>query len=328
MRLTKTTIAILAASISVAQAAEDNVMVDLSVLDSLNGAYAAPSEPLFPILPKTNHVSPQKKQKITKKKINAPKPQPVVVTKEVNTQPVVEVKSLDATEEVVVVDVEPVVAPDKTALQLDEVKPEVKDEPNPANTEPAKEEIATPAEEIVVPVAKVDIALPAEDKAASADTKVEPVASPIAETLPKSDEQPQEKETVSDNLPQEAVATDSADNITNNQAALLLPTQPTVAKPDNAIVFAEDVDTLSSEQMSDIDRIVSSFKNDKGNKIAIYSHNVDSDTDSFRKKRISLNRAIEIRSYLLKKGFKNFSIKVVNIAAGSPKVNMVEISEI
>ena len=110
---------------------------------------------------------------------------------------------------------------------------------------------------------------------------------------------------------------------------MLLPVAPkNIRKSANAIVFAEDVDTLSDEQMAEIEIIVSKFKNDKGNKIAIYSYNVDNGVDSFRKKRVSLNRAIEIRSYLLKKGFKNFSIKVVNIAENSPKINTVEISEI
>lgn len=64
------------------------------------------------------------------------------------------------------------------------------------------------------------------------------------------------------------------------------------------------------------------------NKIAIMAYNYDNGQDVFRKKRQSLNRAIEIRSYLLAKGYKNFSIKVINITDDAARGNVVEIDEI
>lgn len=64
------------------------------------------------------------------------------------------------------------------------------------------------------------------------------------------------------------------------------------------------------------------------NKIAIMAYNYDNGQDVFRKKRQSLNRADEIRSYLLAKGYKNFSIKVINITDDAARGNVVEIDEI
>ena len=58
------------------------------------------------------------------------------------------------------------------------------------------------------------------------------------------------------------------------------------------------------------------------------AYNYDNGEDVFRKKRQSLNRAIEIRSYLLGKGYKNFSIKVINITDDPAKGNVVEIDEL
>lgn len=99
-------------------------------------------------------------------------------------------------------------------------------------------------------------------------------------------------------------------------------------KDDNYIKFADDIDELNDAQMLKIDSIVSGYKNEPKNKIAIYSYNFDDGADSFKKKRISLNRAVGIRSYLLKKGYKNFSIKVININSPSDKSNTVELQEI
>lgn len=94
------------------------------------------------------------------------------------------------------------------------------------------------------------------------------------------------------------------------------------------IIFAEgssELDELSKEKVSSI---IASFDDAKINKIAILAYNYDNGQDVFKKKRQSLNRAIEIRSFLLTKGYKNFSIKVININDDASKGNVVEIDEI
>ena len=113
-------------------------------------------------------------------------------------------------------------------------------------------------------------------------------------------------------------------NLLIGDQAKVLPT----SDKDRSIVFEEGVSDLTTEQMSKIDEIIGHFSDLTTNKIAIYSYNVDDGVDVFKKKRISLNRAIEVRSYLIKQGYKNFSIKVININAGSEKQNVVELEEI
>lgn len=102
------------------------------------------------------------------------------------------------------------------------------------------------------------------------------------------------------------------------------------SKSDKAskLLFADGADVLTEEHKAQIDAIIASFENALVNKIAIYSYNLDDGIDAFKKKRLSLNRAVEVRSYLLPKGFKNFSIKVVNVDASSGKANMVELEEL
>ena len=116
----------------------------------------------------------------------------------------------------------------------------------------------------------------------------------------------------------------------NNDVAggLIVDEVKTIAQPSGSIKFNDGSDVLTDEHKAQIDSIISSYQHGPKNKIAIYSYNLDNGIDTFRKKRVSLNRAVEIRSYLLKKGYKNFSIKVVNINGTSEKINTVELQEI
>ena len=228
--------------------AEDNVFVDLSVLDNLNGAYIAPREPLFPVLPK--------KEKAVKPKVKAPVKK--AVAKKQRPAPVIEVK---------------------------EEKAEMSVADAPASEEPAAEN--TGAEEpVAAVVGQPQLLQPAEVVSAAEETKpallVDKTAAP----------------------------------------------QPEMPVDGRSIVFADGEDELTPEQMSKIDDIIGRFKDINTNKIAIYSYNLDDGVDSFRKKRVSLNRAVGIRGYLIKQGYKNFSIKVININSGSDKINTVELEEI
>jgi outer membrane protein OmpA-like peptidoglycan-associated protein len=104
-------------------------------------------------------------------------------------------------------------------------------------------------------------------------------------------------------------------------------TRTSVSVP-NRIVFARNSTNLTDNDRRQIDAIINSFDNPQVNRIGILSYNYDDGNDSFRKKRQSLNRAVEVRSYLLSKGFKNFSIKVVNTTDDSSKEGVVEIEEL
>ena len=121
------------------------------------------------------------------------------------------------------------------------------------------------------------------------------------------------------------VAAPSSSDTSNTAAPAAAPTAN--AAP-NALSFAPEEDELSANQQQQLDTILSGFVNPNKNKIAITSYNVEGGDDVFRRKRISLNRATGVRSYFLNKGYKNFSIKIVNIPSGDPRADTVDIVEL
>ena len=293
MRLTKIALVILSSMALISTVyAEEGVMVDLSVLNNLNSSPYLEAEPLFPVLPdnsKSKHKAVEKK--IEKKNMANSKLQ-----------------------------------------KAERVKKQKK--------EPKKPQITEPNE-----LKEVKVILDSKEKVEVVD--VEPVAPLIEQNAVKENisEQSAEidvnKDVSSDEAPQNEAIVSNAEENSNSLADSQQPKinesitellvdaneQKNIAKT-NAIVFGEDEDILSPSNQEVLDSIIAKFKNEKDNKIAIYSYNLDDGVDSFRKKRTSLNRAIEIRSYLLKKGYKNFSIKVVNVSTGSDKINTVELEEI
>ena len=113
---------------------------------------------------------------------------------------------------------------------------------------------------------------------------------------------------------------------TQNNTSADMPSSK-AQKISNNLLFAEGESDLTSAQEQQLDSILSNFKDAKNSKIAIVAYNLDNGTDTFLRKRNSLNRAVNIRSYLLKKGYKDYSIKVINVEDGDPRINTVNISE-
>ena len=262
-----------------------DVYVDLSVLDNLDSSMQtySPSEPLFPVLPPQPKYKPAPK-KVVKKASSSQKAEPVVkveVKEKVEIPAPVEVKTpaveqhqpipyVESTEQVVVVDVEPVSSQTNTSLANTESQVSQTEE----NTEDNQSEAIT--------------------------------AAPIT-SVTQTEEQP--------------ISNDSEllvnDNSNNNDGSVL-----------ESITFTGEAVELTDAQKAQVDKAIASFKDISQNKIAIYSYNLDDGVDSFKKKRLSLNRALEVRSYLMQKGHKNFSIKVLNVDSSSDKVNTVEIEEL
>ena len=175
------------------------------------------------------------------------------------------------------------------------------------------EPVSEPKDEI-----KAEAQVPAE----VAPTVVENASAPVVEA-PKTETISAEPEPKIEAAPAEQKA--PALLVEDTPAGVDLPSPQAV---NNKLTFAEEVDELNDEQKSQIDGIIASFKDAKNNKIAIYAYNLEDGADAFKKKRLSLNRAVEVRSYLLPKGYKNFSIKVINVDAASGKGNTVEIEEL
>lgn len=307
-----------------AQAADD-VYVDLSVLNNLQpgDSLFVETQPLFPVVKKAPVKKTVRKKKTPKKtvapakpvaeKTPAPKkeekaiailpqapeiPQPLAETKPEPVKPANPITVAD--------DREPV---RETVADVDVVRPAETDN-GKALSEPKSEETSKPAAALIEPAAKVEPA------------KTE-VSVPAAEETAKA--------------PEKAAAVQEAENVPaaeteeKKEIKPLLPVgdkTPAAAEVGRQIFFADDSFEISPENADKIISLIETFEDPRKHKIAIYAYNYDNGENTFKKKKLSLDRATEIRSLLLNKGYKNFSIKVINITDNPEKRNLVEIEEI
>ncbi len=307
-----------------AQAADD-VYVDLSVLNNLQpgDSLFVETQPLFPVVKKAPVKKTVRKKKTPKKtvapakpvaeKTPAPKkeekaiailpqapeiPQPLAEAKPEPVKPANPITVAD--------DREPV---RETVADVDVVRPAETDN-GKALSEPKSEETSKPAAALIEPAAKVEPA------------KTE-VSVPAAEETAKA--------------PEKAAAVQEAENVPaaeteeKKEIKPLLPVgdkMPAAAEAGRQIFFADDSFEISPENADKIISLIETFEDPRKHKIAIYAYNYDNGENTFKKKKLSLDRATEIRSLLLNKGYKNFSIKVINITDNPEKRNLVEIEEI
>lgn len=345
-----TTISVLSLGIA-GNVLADDVYVNLSVLDNLQDTSApvVRPKPLFPVISKSDSQKPAPVKKARKAKKTSAKPAKEKLVIPAKQSVKVEVKETEN-------------KPEKQLKQLKEVKlPEVK---TTTNTGPFKVAPAEPKTDSVQAAPSVPVkseTLPVEDKKVAPEVKAEgtaPIVSqnianvPAENTVPSTDVKEQmtklsttSVETLNKNTETSSALQKALDDIeqkqttpqvqkTEEKPSLLIDTNSKPAAQEkmpakaSEIFFTPESDELTDASKAEIDNIINAFENAKENKIAIYSFNLDDGNDSFRKKRISLNRAIAVRSYLLGKGYKNFSIKVVNLDEANGKENSVRIEEL
>ena len=294
--------------------AADDVYVDLSVLNEIGGgsvpsAYGRP-EPLFPVIRNTPQFPVVKK--------SAPKAPKAETPARKNKQKlkIKQVKVVEKEEKIAIPAKPAVVEPAKdTPVGNKTVKNEAKEK----TAAPAVELTSAPARrEFVADVPSAGKAPFKTEEPAPAE-KVSPA--PVVPVKAESDENQPVGE-----VP--AAAEKKAEPLVPVSGAFAAKPVADAEKVKREIVFAEGSSELDELSKKKIDAIIASFDNAGANKIAIMAYNYDNGQDVFRKKRQSLNRAIEIRSYLLAKGYKNFSIKVINITDDAARGNVVEIDEI
>lgn len=313
---------------------EPDVYVDLSALDELSGTGSPVihTEPLFPVV--TARQAAEEKAKPSKKAIRkkakpaAAKPvvkkekaKPEVKVEVVEKAPAEQPKSEPAAS--VVQPAAPVTEPEVKAQPVAEVEPVVPAAPAApaAKTEPAVVLTeAEPAKPSAEPQSE-NKAKPVDDEVVVVD--VEPLANPVkvVDVEPVS---PAKAQLFAEEKTTEPAAKTEAPSADNQPQAAAEVKKPAPGR----FAFDAEVSDLNDAQKAQLDNLVNGFENPAVNKIAILAFNLDDGVDTFKKKRLSLNRAIEIRSYLLQKGYKNFSIKVINVDAASDKVNTVEVEEL
>lgn len=311
-------------------AAADDVFIDLSVLDSL-GETSSPAindGPLFPVVKKAEP------RKVVKKAAPARKPKSAVKKKAVRKTPATEVSEkvvIPAKPEINAEAKAPVEIPMDKAVSDNEIPADLQDSPfAAAPIENRKEEISA------APMMPVEI-----ETEPLSDIEKEPVImEPINGVTPLPSAQKEDSSVISESLFQASDDVAKKETVLSEQPVEVQPVDKDAAPlispeikenasvPADEIVFAPDSYELTDENKARLDAIVSSFENPAVNKIAVYAFNVNDGKDVFRKKRLSLNRAVEVRSYLLGKGYKNFSIKVVNIDEPGDKENKVSVEEL
>ncbi|MDD4556706.1 MAG: hypothetical protein PHE89_05210 [Alphaproteobacteria bacterium] len=341
--------------------AQDEVTIDLSVLEGLGGnsseavqpvaqvnfqtvEVAAPvvAEPsqksvstllnLPPLQPKFPVVKPQPKKKIVAKKV---KPAPKKVVKEEKNpftkSQIVECQTYFAEKEKAQLsNVDRIIQEYEENKALEQELATMKAE-DVAVVETPVEPVAEPAPEVVVPVEDV---IPASESVAEVAPVESVVTEPVAEAVPEvitpvAETTPVEP-VVEAVMPAEVPVpvAESVEKVVAAPVAELVVEAPADDFFTNSIQFAEGVTTLTEVDKVKINSIMSRFENPYGNKIGIIAYNLDNGQDSFKRKRECLNRATEIRSYLLSQGYKEFKIKVVNVDDSSDRINMIEIDEL
>ncbi len=276
--------------------AEDDVYVDLSVLDSLGSANSPRinNQLLFPEGVKT---APKAKAPKAKKAVKKAKAKPAE-KKEIAAKPV-------QPEYVPIAESAPVIAAQEPE---DAIEPKVEAAPVVAVVaEPQPENAALPAQEETSKTVEAPVLAP-ESKTVSEEVPAAPAEAP------KNDAP---AEAPKNEMPQPLVSAET------------VPAAAPAASPAfGQIRFDSEETGLTEGQQRQLDEIVSGIENVPGKRIAIYAYNFDDGTDSFKKKRQSLNRAMEVRSYLMDKGYRAFSVKVVNTTDDSSKKNLVTVEEL
>ncbi|MDO5386256.1 MAG: OmpA family protein [Pseudomonadota bacterium] len=279
--------------------AEDDVYVDLSVLNSLQAAApAAVVQPLFPDV--KNAPAPKKPRAVKRKKTE--KRQEVKL-------PEVKAEAMKA-EDKVEMKAEAAPQPDKTETSAAETVPAVDSAKNNLDTlRQAIAENSIRKEPVAAETPAAETAVSAE-MPADASLPVETAVVPVENTAVVVDDKSGESlsEALNNNVPAE--------------------TQLEPEKVSNAIKFGAESSELTEADKQQIDAIMAGFEDAVNHKVAITAYNLDDGKEVFYRKKQSLDRAIAIRSYLLNKGYKNYSIKVINIPAGDERVNTVDVVEL
>ena len=272
--------------------AADDVYVDLSVLDAVpqDSIGFVPAQPLFPEV--KNTAKPAKAKKVVKAKKQASTKQKAVAH---TPKPTAKVKA-------------PTPQKAEPLNNSPKFEPQIEKTIEPEKTEKVEKSLPDSAE--------IKLETKKEDKIQPLPEPVGNTVLPAPETAPQTETQPQQSE-VAESL----VISANSDNLPEQNAA---PTP----KEIYVVAFSADSSELSAESLQKLEEAAQNFDKEHRKKIAIKAYNFDNGEDSFRKKRVSLTRATEVRSYFLSRGFKNFSIKVVNSSADDEYKDTVEVEEL
>ena len=293
-------ISVMSALIAGQVMAADDVYVDLSVLDTIpkDSIGFVGSEPLFPVVKKQPVV---KKKRVVRKAIQKQAPVPAVKPQREAVIPESPLISKEEESKPIAVIEAPVL--DNTQPEIVPEQPEYKAEEIIAGSQPVIPEPAEASSQIG------EMANQVEDKQSS------------PEILPEMSAPTPNPEATA-NQPEDNVISASISQKAEDEKAAFMPREV------YSLRFETDSFELTENHLAYLDNVRAKLDASQKKKISIKAYNYDNGEDSFRKKRVSLVRATEVRSYFLNHGFKNFSIKIINTTADSEDKNTVEIEEL
>ena len=222
--------------------------------------------------------------------------------------------------------------PLKTVVKKKDTRPSITFK-SVKNSKPNKKNVITPAKSAEKSSLKPKIIQKPEIKNPVTTPKpvpaLKPVTAKVEEPLPVSEPKPiatPEPQPKKDSSfpavlpvsePQESKPSPAPNKLHENP----LPKKVEIEKPspedvsdDNSIklVFADNSDVLDSEVIRKLNKFSERATKLNPFKILIEAYHYDGGEKSFARKRLSLNRAVSVRSYLLGKGHKSFSIKIID----------------
>ncbi len=344
--LIKTTVCALVLLGAVSAQAADDVYVDLSVLNNLQpgDSLFVETQPLFPVV-KKSPVKKAVKKKAKKKAAKKAAPVKIEVEETETGKSIViapqapeipQPLANEKTEEVK--PAEPITLPDTSSEAREEIAPVNASLPDNSEPEAAQNDAENsvenaPAAEKPEVENNADVAaeMPVPEKAPAVSEEVTAKSEPEA-AKPEAESE----KAVETAAPAPVVLTQEAAESKATVPAVepevikpLIPVEASAPVPAEGQIMFDDGDyTVSPQNAEKIMALINGFEDPQKHKIAIYAYNYDNGENSFKKKKLSLDRATEIRSLLLNKGYKNFSIKVINVTDDAEKRNLVEIEEI
>lgn len=271
--------------------------VNLSVLDNLEGVADNGFELPLPAAKEKNAVSAAKKISPDKFKKNS------VQKKSVKAEKPKSKKTVRKTE--------------KNILKAKKVLPsESKEEKQTVilKTEQLEDKITSEPEK---PVLQKTVEPIAKNKNETSKTEGESLLSapePIAESEPKKTEK-----TVVAETEDKQVSTDEISKEKNDEKREVSK----VGESSAMLCFSDS----SAELNAEITDVLTLFLNKIGlqnqEKITIEAYNYNEEDSGFARKRLSLNRAVAVRGWLLAKGLKSFSVKIINTEDASFQNNVL-----
>lgn len=102
------------------------------------------------------------------------------------------------------------------------------------------------------------------------------------------------------------------ENTEANENEEVADEQSSVGENSAMLVFKSDSADLGADIVNALNRFAKQYGEQNTAKVNIETYNYDDGMGSFSRKRLSLNRAVAVRSHLLGMGLKSFGIQIIN----------------